>query len=201
MKTGVSNLVAVIAGICCSLAVGQQPIPAPVLKPFADNRDWVLMENLHYQIGQTSTVIVVPRGFVTDFASIPQAFWSFGLSAHGRYSKAAIVHDYLYWTQACSREQADNLLMIAMKESSVDAGQRIAIYEGVRLGGGKPWLNNADERQRGLIRIVPEAALSFGPEVVWRDYRSTLVPSGLTELAAAESPAYCLFGNSTDVPG
>jgi len=199
MKPGVSSVLAVVAGICSSLAVGQQPIPAPVLKPFADNRDWVLMENLNYQIGQTSTVIVVPRGFVTDFASIPQAFWSFGLSAHGRYSKAAIVHDYLYWTQGCSREQADNLLMIAMKESNVDAGQRIAIYEGVRLGGSQPWLNNADERQRGLVRIVPETALNFGPEVVWRDYRSTL--NVTTELAVAKSPEYCLFGNSTDVPG
>jgi Protein of unknown function (DUF1353) len=107
------------------------------------------MEDLRYQIGQTSTVIVVPKGFVTHVASIPQAFWSFGLSAHGRYSKAAIVHDYLYWTQGCSREQADNLLMIAMKESRVDVGQRLAIYEGVRLGGGQPWVNNADERNGG----------------------------------------------------
>lgn len=201
MKTGVSIVIAVAAGVCCLSAVGQQPIPAPVLKPFADNREWVLMENLRYQIGETSTVIVVPKGFVTDFASIPQAFWSFGLSAHGRYSKAAIVHDYLYWTQGCSREQADNLLMIAMKESRVDAGQRIAIYEGVRLGGGQPWVNNADERQRGLTRIVPDSALDFGPEVLWRDYRSTLAPSGRTELVSAEAPAYCLFGNSTEVPG
>lgn len=201
MKTGASILIAVAAAIGASSTAAQQPIPAPVLKPFADNRDWVLMENLRYQIGQTSTVIVVPKGFVTDFASIPQAFWSFGLSAHGPYSKAAIVHDYLYWTQGCSREQADNILMIAMKESSVDTGQRIAIYEGVRLGGGQPWLNNADERQRGLVRIVPESALDFGPEVVWRDYRSTLAPSVVIELAVAEPPAYCLFGNSTEVPG
>ncbi len=199
MKTGVSILIAVVAAISCSSAAAQQPIPPPVLKPFADNRDWVLMENLRYQIGQTSTVIVVPRGFVTDFASIPQAFWSFGLSAHGRYSKAAIVHDFLYWTQGCSREQADNLLMIAMKESSVDAGQRIAIYEGVRIGGGQPWLNNADERQRGLIRVLPETSLDFGPEVLWRDYRATFPPVVITE-SAATPPDYCPFGNSIDVP-
>jgi len=201
MKARASILITVAAAICASPAAAQQPIPPPVLKPFADNRDWVLMENLIYQIGQTSTVIVVPRGFVTDFASIPQAFWSFGLSAHGRYSKAAIVHDYLYWTQGCSREQADNLLMIAMKESSVDSGQRFAIYEGVRLGGGQPWLNNTEERQRGLSRILPEAALSFGPEVVWRDYRSMLAPSVATESGVQDPPAYCLFGNSTEVPG
>ncbi len=200
MKTVASSLIAIAAAMGASSAAAQQPIPAPVLKPFADNRDWVLMENLRYQIGQTSTVIVVPRGFVTDFASIPQAFWSFGLSAHGRYSKAAIVHDYLYWTQGCSREQADNLLMIAMKESSVDSGQRFAIFEGVRLGGGQPWLNNADERKRGLVRVVPETSLDFGPEVLWHDYRTTLAASVLTELPVAEAPAYCVFGSTTDVP-
>lgn len=193
-------LLCAASALAASLALAQQPIPPPVLKPFADNRDWVLMENLRYQIGQTSTVIVVPRGFVTDFASIPQAFWSFGLSAHGRYSKAAIVHDYLYWTQGCSREQADNLLMIAMKESSVDVGQRIAIYEGVRLGGGQPWLNNADEKKRGLARILPESSLDFGPEVIWREYRATLAPGLVTDLGVAQIPVYCALGNTTDVP-
>jgi hypothetical protein len=201
MRTVPSILLAAASVIGASLAVAQQPIPPPVLKPFADNRDWVLMENLRYQIGQTSTVIVVPRGFVTDFASIPQAFWSFGLSAHGRYSRAAIVHDYLYWTQGCTREQADNLLMIAMKESRVDTGQRVTIYEGVRLGGGQPWLNNADERQRGLVRVLPEASLDFGPEVLWRDYRTALAPVVVTDFEAAPPPAYCSFGNTTDVPG
>ncbi len=69
MKTRASMPIAIAAAVvCCLSAAGQQPIPAPVLKPFADNRDWVLMENLRYQIGQTSTVIVVPKGFVTDFA-------------------------------------------------------------------------------------------------------------------------------------
>ena len=61
MKTVVSILISVAVAMGASLAVAQQPIPPPVLKPFADNRDWVLMENLRYQIGQTSTVIVVRR--------------------------------------------------------------------------------------------------------------------------------------------
>ncbi|HKO68267.1 MAG TPA: DUF1353 domain-containing protein [Burkholderiaceae bacterium] len=193
-------MMCITSALFASSVMAQQPIPPPVLKPFADNRDWVLMENLRYQVGQTSTVIVVPRGFVTDFASIPQAFWSFGLSAHGRYSKAAIVHDYLYWTQGCSREQADNLLMIAMKESRVDAGQRTVIFEGVRLGGNQPWLNNADERKRGLTRVLPEALLDFGPEVTWHDFRATLVPIIDIRSDVPEVPTYCLLGNTTEVP-
>src|SRR5262245_60709692 len=44
----------------------------------------------------------VPAGFVTDFASIPRAFWSL-LRPDGRYTHPAIVHDYLYWTQTAPR--------------------------------------------------------------------------------------------------
>ena len=72
MNTCMSRLMmCMTTALIASSVMAQQPIPPPVLKPFADNRDWVLMENLRYQVGQTSTVIVVPRGFVTDFASIP----------------------------------------------------------------------------------------------------------------------------------
>ena len=59
-----------------------------------------------YVIGSTNERIVVPKGFVTDFASILQAFWALGLSPHGQYSRAAVVHDYLYWSQSCSRYRA-----------------------------------------------------------------------------------------------
>ena len=40
---------------------------------------------------------------MTDYASIPSVLWSFGLSPHGLYSRAAVIHDYLYWTQLCTR--------------------------------------------------------------------------------------------------
>jgi hypothetical protein len=51
-----------------------------------------------------------------------------------------------------------------------------------------------------MIRVVPEAALGFGPEIVWHDYRSMLAPSAVTELGVVEPLAYCLFGNSMEVP-
>src|SRR4051812_12945885 len=152
---------ALVALVLASAVAAQQPIEAPLLKPFADNHDWVLFADVRYRIGQSNTVITVPRGFVTDFASIPQGFWSLNLSPNGRYSKAAIVHDFLYWTQACTREQADNLLVIAMKESNVDTATRLAVYEGVRLGGDGAWKKNADERVQGLPRIIAEGSLDF----------------------------------------
>jgi hypothetical protein len=179
----------------------QQPIDAPLLKPFADNHDWVLFSDLDYRVGDSAITITVPKGFVTDFASIPQPFWSAGLSPNGKYSKAAIVHDYLYWVQRCTRRQADNILMIAMKESGVDVATRTAIYEGVRLGGDTAWESNASERMQGLPRIVPESELGFGAMALWRDYRQTLVQNGVTDPPLAIEPDYCAVGDGTDVPG
>lgn len=42
--------------------------------------------------------VVVPKGFVTDLASIPRVFWSL-LRPDGEYAYSAIIHDYMYWMQ------------------------------------------------------------------------------------------------------
>jgi hypothetical protein len=178
----------------------QLPIPPPVVKPFADSRDWMLVENVEYSIGNSGVIISVPKGFVTDFASIPQPLWSFGLSPYGRYSKAAIVHDYLYWKQDCTREQSDNLLLIAMKESGVSSSQQSEIYLGVRAGGESAWVSNRKDRAAGLIKIIPADRMSFPYEINWPEYRKQLLDLGVKEPSSTDTPAYCSFGNSTDVP-
>jgi hypothetical protein len=178
----------------------QLPIPPPVVKPFADSRDWMLVETVEYSIGNSGVTIIVPKGFVTDFASIPQPLWSFGLSPYGRFSKAAIVHDYLYWKQDCTREQADNLLLIAMKESGVSRSQQSEIYVGVRAGGETAWESNRKDRAAGLIKIIPDDRLNFPYEINWPDYRKQLFDLGVKEPQTTDPSAYCSFGNSADVP-
>ena len=195
MTWGAAALICAATG-----AMGQQPIPAPILKPFADNRQWVLFSDLNYVVGTTSIVITVPKGFVTDFASIPRALWSFGLSPNGTYSKAAIVHDYLYWIQRCTRLQADNILDIAMKEAKVEPITRTAIYEGVRAGGRSAWRQNASEKLAGLPRLIPESAIEFGPTVFWAEYRKTLKDQRVRDPIVPSHPAYCAIGNTTNVP-
>src|SRR2546426_7470924 len=96
----------VLIVITAAISRAQQPIAPVPLIPFADGRDSVLTSDLWYRIGNTEYVIVVPAGFVTDFASTPRAIWAV-LPPSGRYQLAAIVHDFLYWDQSCSREQAD----------------------------------------------------------------------------------------------
>ena len=62
----------------------------------ADCRVWRLDEALRYEIGALGSgqVIEVPVGFRTDGASIPRLLQGL-LPAWGRWSRAAIIHDYL----------------------------------------------------------------------------------------------------------
>lgn len=180
---------------------GCQAPPVPTVRPFGDSQAWITVENVEYIIGSTTERIIVPKGFVTDFASIPQGLWSFGLSPHGQYSRAALIHDYLYWSQGCSRPQSDNLLLIAMKESEVGNFDEFAIYQGVKLGGSGAWRKNAKERERGLPRIVPEQYIRpANPNVNWSDYREWLVKMGVKDPVFPTNPPYCAIGDSTIVP-
>src|SRR5688500_14765048 len=94
-------LIVIGALLLSSCATAVRPL---VLSPFADGRYWMLREPLTYRLGESKYTVVVPAGFVADFASIPRALWSVLLPT-GRYMIPATVHDYLYWTQPCDREQ------------------------------------------------------------------------------------------------
>jgi hypothetical protein len=87
--------------------------------------------------------ITIPAGFKTDFASVPRAFWSI-IPPWGKYSEAALVHDYLYSAaskaiKSMSRKEADDIFLELMKEAGVPWWQRQAIYWAVRMWGKSYW--------------------------------------------------------------
>jgi hypothetical protein len=111
----------------------------------------------------------VPYGFVTDFASIPRIFWTL-LPRDGQYTYAAIVHDYLYWNQTTSREDADKVFRAVMYEFGVSAAHVTAIFAAVRAGGGVAWNRNSRARAAGELRIL--SCLPSDPKVKWQDWKS-----------------------------
>ena len=158
---------AIVLGL---LLLGGCAFKAPMVASMtADGKYWVLKEPLEYEQPKTKQKFVVPKGFVTDFASIPRPFWV-AFPPCGRYAPAAVVHDYLYWFQpaTCDRLCADTLLLVAMEESGVDAFSRNAIFAGVRVGGQSSWDQNARDKASGSIRLVPEKFLDFGPNDTWK---------------------------------
>jgi hypothetical protein len=194
---------AILVVIVVAPTSAQQTPPSPPLLAFGDSQNWIVLAPLVYTIGATSDRIVVPAGFVTDLASIPSEFWGapLKLTPTGQYSRAAIIHDYLYWSQKCTRDQADRLLVIAMKESNVGGFDAVAIYEGVHLGGERAWRANADAKLQGLPRILPpDNRAPPDPNMTWPEYARALQGQGVASLEPPDDGSYCRYGNTTDVP-
>lgn len=109
---------------------------------------FTLLQNLTYVsnilvtkpsgIKEPMATFVVPAGFKTDLASIPQILWNI-LPPFGRYDAAAVVHDYLYQHNGVTRGEADAILHEAMHVLRVGRAKRWAIYYGVRATGWVTW--------------------------------------------------------------
>lgn len=112
--------------------------------------------------------VTVQKGFVTDFASIPRIFWS-ALRPDGEYAYAAVVHDYLYWEQTRSRDEADQILKMAMEDFKVGTVTAGAIYGAVRVGGLSAWNGNAEKKAQGEKRILTR--FPQDPRTKWDDWK------------------------------
>lgn len=97
------------------------------------------------------------------------------------------------------REQADRVMLIAIRESAVGIAERQAIYAGVRAGGPSSWEENATARAQGLLRTVPTRSVNqVQPLDTWSDFRTRLMmQQGIREAPRADGPppSYCAAGN------
>lgn len=80
----------------------------------------------------------VPVGFETDFASVPRFFWRVA-PPWGRYLRAAVVHDYLYYAGTTTRADADKTFLLIMEVDGVAAWRRNMMYWAVRAFGWISW--------------------------------------------------------------
>ena len=142
----------------------------PALYPFRDWDYFYIDRELKWippSEGRFSTVRV-PRGFVTDLASLPRVFWSI-FPPTGPYTWAAIVHDYLYWTQIIPRQDADEIMALGMRELGASELSIKTFYASLRVAGGFSWENNRQLREAGnsrVLRIFPNAV-----DVSWSDWK------------------------------
>jgi Protein of unknown function (DUF1353) len=120
--------------------------------------------------GESSyNAVTVPEGFVTDLASIPRMFWSI-LQPDGLYAYAAVVHDFLYWTQSTSKDAADSIFRYTMEELGVGPWTIKILFEAVHLAGQVAWNENARLKasgERRILKVFPE-----DPRVRWREWKN-----------------------------
>lgn len=111
---------------------------SPLVVEYLDEGKWRLSQSFEYRT-KSGKVIRVPGGFTTDFASIPRIFW-FILSPYGKWGKAAVVHDYLYFiNKEYTRKQADDVFKEAMGVLGVNWLVKGIIYNATRWFGGGAW--------------------------------------------------------------
>ena len=117
--------------------INRPPLNRPIPPSY---RRFILYEAVVYDVGKPNSGdrIIVPAGFITDFASVPRIFWSL-YPPMGKYAGATIIHDYLYITQERTRKETDLIFLEAMKVLNVPFFRRQIIYRAVRLGGWLPW--------------------------------------------------------------
>jgi hypothetical protein len=115
-----------------------------------DDQNWETLRALPYHA--TTEDFEVPVGERTDFASVPRVFVWF-IPRYGRYTKAAILHDYLCGIAVpagrISRIEADGIFRQAMRELGVPFLRRWIMWAAVRLSaltnpaGRKKWWTEA----------------------------------------------------------
>lgn len=107
-----------------------------VVREISDD-SWRLVEPLEYW-GNTDR-FVVEAGFDTDFASVPKIF-TWLLPRYGKYTKAAILHDWLC-AQARKglivRSDADGIFRRSMRELGVPFLRRWLMWSAVRVDAAK----------------------------------------------------------------
>ena len=99
---------------------------------------WILYEDLIYEFPHSLKKLTIPKGFTTDFASVPKSMWNI-IPPYGRYKKEAVLHDYLYATALFKKNIADNLFLISMKEAGVPSWKRKTMYLAVKFFGEHAW--------------------------------------------------------------
>lgn len=139
----------------------------PVLIPFADMDYWYLGSALQWR-QPNGKIVSVPKGFTTDFASVPRAFWSW-MPPTGRYGLPALVHDWHYWDQGVDRQAADQFFEDNLANAGVNAWWRWPMMRAVRWKGGRHWNANTAAKKRGdgrVLKVFPDEA-----SITWEAWR------------------------------
>lgn len=99
-----------------------------------------LLESLKYEY--MGRKFIVPAGFVSDGASVPEFLWSSVSPAiDPRTLDGALAHDYLYRsiTHDFTRKEADQLFYDYIRAHGLSYWRSKKAYWGVRLFGAGSW--------------------------------------------------------------
>ena len=127
-----------------------------------DCKFWRLENDLIYAIGNVDStdIIHISKGFITDGASVARPLQSI-FPAWGSWSKAAIIHDFLYENLLSNTpyivksgyifdtfKKCDDIFYEAMIVSRVNRNVALLFYYTVRIAEFIPFLRSLDPKKK-----------------------------------------------------
>ena len=94
--------------------------------------EWVVESELAYF--HEGERITVPKGFITDLASIPKILRNI-LNVNGKSRKPAVLHDFLYCSKIFEREIADYIFYKALLSEGMNSFMARMYWAAVRSAG------------------------------------------------------------------
>lgn len=129
-------------------------------------RRWELLEDWEYQLDTIH--IFIPKGFITDFASIPWGFRNL-YDPTGYLLLSGLIHDFLYqhggyheifapeisrYFIPVDRRRADLMFRrVANIEHPSRRNETIMAYRALRVGGGQAWDNHRNALYNAIESI------------------------------------------------
>lgn len=108
-------------------------INSPCLKPY-HGFDFELGTDFFIKVN--NQIYKVPKGFITDLASVPRAMWAFYPPNDTHTIRAAVFHDFLYsGAIQISREDADSILYDCLVIQGVSRFTALKYWIAVRVFG------------------------------------------------------------------
>jgi hypothetical protein len=101
----------------------------PKLELQPDGKNWLVLEPIEY-VTDRGEWIDIPAGFKTDLTSNYR---------EGKWTKASILHDWLYSCGRFSKRRSDTIYREAMKSLGVGWWQRNKMIAALDLFGFKAW--------------------------------------------------------------
>ena len=120
--------------------------PAEIKKKGGDKQLYAVTRAFAYVSDKLARTVTVPRGFETDFTSIPRAAWKFLDPEDPIIAWPSVIHDYMYSCKGTLpdgftyiREQADAVLREGMEVCGAGSMVRNSVYQAVRAFGDSHW--------------------------------------------------------------
>jgi hypothetical protein len=112
--------------------------PEPLEGEFLGNGRMLRLTEDFTFITKDGETIEVPKGFITDFNSVPRGLWN--VFPPWEYPEAGVVHDWLYRHPAGkSRGEVDSLHRQILDLLGAPWWKRQAAWSALRVGGRFSW--------------------------------------------------------------